>query len=620
MVRFSVTMDDSLTGSIDKSCVKKKISRSDWISEACTTHLARANGSGTVGVTTLPSVGPVTAPGEHNMPDYDEIYRNFRIEVPEYFNFGFDVIDAWAHKDRNKLAMIWVNQEGVEKKYTFWDLMRLSNQIFNMLIKYGVNKGDRVLIMLPRVPEWWTFTLALIKRGAIHCPAPTMLTPHDLKYRINAAEIKMVITSADQAEKIDSIAGECPSLTCRFMIDGKRDHWISYPVELDYPAPVSAKLVNLPGMKRTRATDPMVIFFTSGTTGEAKMVLHNQSYALGHIVTSRFWHDVRANDLHFTLSDTGWAKSAWGKLYGQWLEGSAIFVYDIRGRFNATEILPLIEKYGITTFCCPPTIYRMLILADLDKFDFSELRHCTSAGEPLNPEVIKAWKDTTGLTIHEGYGQTETVLCIGTFPAMKPKFGSMGKPSPGWRIELHDEQGRPVGLHQEGRIAICTNPRPVGLFLEYLDNDEENKKSFVDDFYYTGDKAYRDEDGYLWFIGRDDDVIKASGYRIGPFEVESALLEHPSVQEAAVVGSPDDIRGLIVKAFIILKPGYQASEALTREIQNHVKKVTAPYKYPRAIEYVQSLPKTISGKIRRNDLREREMKKYAGEHNTEKKK
>jgi len=613
-------MDDSLTGSIDKSCVKKKISRSDWISEACTTHLARANGSGTVGVTTLPSVGPVTAPGEHNMPDYDEIYRNFRIEVPEYFNFGFDVIDAWAHKDRNKLAMIWVNQEGVEKKYTFWDLMRLSNQIFNMLIKYGVNKGDRVLIMLPRVPEWWTFTLALIKRGAIHCPAPTMLTPHDLKYRINAAEIKMVITSADQAEKIDSIAGECPSLTCRFMIDGKRDHWISYPVELDYPAPVSAKLVNLPGMKRTRATDPMVIFFTSGTTGEAKMVLHNQSYALGHIVTSRFWHDVRANDLHFTLSDTGWAKSAWGKLYGQWLEGSAIFVYDIRGRFNATEILPLIEKYGITTFCCPPTIYRMLILADLDKFDFSELRHCTSAGEPLNPEVIKAWKDTTGLTIHEGYGQTETVLCIGTFPAMKPKFGSMGKPSPGWRIELHDEQGRPVGLHQEGRIAICTNPRPVGLFLEYLDNDEENKKSFVDDFYYTGDKAYRDEDGYLWFIGRDDDVIKASGYRIGPFEVESALLEHPSVQEAAVVGSPDDIRGLIVKAFIILKPGYQASEALTREIQNHVKKVTAPYKYPRAIEYVQSLPKTISGKIRRNDLREREMKKYAGEHNTEKKK
>jgi acetyl-CoA synthetase len=292
----------------------------------------------------------------------------------------------------------------------------------------------------------------------------------------------------------------------------------------------------------------------------------------------------------------------------------------VRGRFNATELLPLIEKYGITTFCCPPTIFRMLILADLDKFDFTELRHCTSAGEPLNPEVIKAWKDTTGLTIYEGYGQTETVLCIGTFPGMKPKFGSMGKPSPGWLIELHDEYGKPVGLNEEGKIAISTKSRPVGLLREYLNNEEENKKSFVGDWYYTGDKAYRDEDGYLWFIGRDDDVIKASGYRIGPFEVESALLEHPAVQESAVVGAPDDIRGLIVKAFIILKPGYTASDSLTREIQNHVKKVTAPYKYPRAIEYVESLPKTISGKIRRNDLRDREMKKLSRETGTEKKK
>jgi acetyl-CoA synthetase len=292
----------------------------------------------------------------------------------------------------------------------------------------------------------------------------------------------------------------------------------------------------------------------------------------------------------------------------------------VRGRFNATELLPLIEKYGITTFCCPPTIFRMLILADLDKFDFTELRHCTSAGEPLNPEVIKAWKDTTGLTIYEGYGQTETVLCIGTFPGMKPKFGSMGKPSPGWLIELHDEYGKPVGLNEEGKIAISTKSRPVGLLREYLNNEEENKKSFVGDWYYTGDKAYRDEDGYLWFIGRDDDVIKASGYRIGPFEVESALLEHPAVQESAVVGAPDDIRGLIVKAFIILKPDYTASDSLTREIQNHVKKVTAPYKYPRAIEYVESLPKTISGKIRRNDLRDREMKKLSRETGTEKKK
>ncbi|MFA6332070.1 MAG: AMP-binding protein [Methanoregula sp.] len=617
MVRYSITMDDSLADSIDTSAREEKMSRSEWISEVCEAKIAAS--SGAVHPTTLPAMVPAPGKDHNNIGDYDTMYKNFHIDVPEFFNFGFDVIDAWAQKDRNRLAMIWVNQKGEEKKFTFWDLMRLSNQIVNMLIKYGVNKGDRVLIMLPRVPEWWTCTLALIKRGAVYCPAPTMLTAKDLKYRINLAEIKMVITDMEHADTIDAIKNECPSLTCRLMVDGKRDGWISYPVELDYPAPVSAKLVTLPGTKKTRSTDPLVIFFTSGTTGEPKMVLHNHSYPLGHIVTVRYWHDVRSTDLHFTLSDTGWAKSAWGKFYGQWLEGAAFFVYDIRGRFNATEILPLIEKYGINTFCCPPTIYRMLILADLDKFDFSELRHCVSAGEPLNPEVIKAWKDATGLTIYEGYGQTETVLCVGTFPGMQPKFGSMGKPSPGWHIELHDDHGKPVPDHEEGKIAIRINPRPVGMFREYLNNPEENRKSFIGDWYYTGDKAYRDEDGYFWFIGRDDDVIKASGYRIGPFEVESALMEHPAVQEAAVVGSPDDIRGLIVKAFIILKPDYKPSETLVHEIQNYVKKVTAPYKYPRAIEFVDSLPKTISGKIRRNELREQELRKFHAEMSSQKK-
>jgi acetyl-CoA synthetase len=605
-------MEDKLTESIDISCEKRKISRSDWISEACQNQLTSSAGIFASGVSALPSAGCVFDQDPHNMPDYNEIYNNFHIDVPEFFNFGFDVIDAWANKDRNKLAMVWVNQDGLEEKFTFWDLMRLSNQIANIMIKYGVNKGDRVLIMLPRVPEWWTFTLALIKRGAVYCPAPTMLTPHDLKYRINIADIKVVITSREHADKIDEIAKDCPSLSCKILIDGERQNWISYPVELEYPAPVSTKIVSFPGVKKTKSTDPLVIFFTSGTTGEPKMAVHDQSYPLGHIVTARFWQDIHTNDLHFTLSDTGWAKSAWGKFYGQWIEGAAIFVYDIRSKFNPTEILPLIEKYGITTFCCPPTIYRMLILADLDKFDFTELRHCVSAGEPLNPEVIKAWKDATGLTIHEGYGQTETVLCIGTFPGMTPKFGSMGKPSPGWHIDLQDDNGNSVGLHEEGKIAIKLDPRPVGMFREYLNNAEENKKAFANGFYFTGDKAYRDEDGYFWFIGRDDDVIKASGYRIGPFEVESALIEHPSVQEAAVVGSPDDIRGLIVKAFVILKPGIKPSEALVREIQNHVKKVTAPYKYPRSIEFVDSLPKTISGKIRRNELRDREMKKASG--------
>lgn len=613
MVRFSITMDDDLAKKIDSVSESKGRSRSDCISEACTRYVGATLRSQS-DAAAIPSLAAGPQDPFPNIGNYETTYRNFRIDVPEFFNFGFDVIDAWAKKDRNKLAMIWVDQQGNEKKFTFWDLSRFSNQIVNMLIKYGLNKGDRVLIMLPRIPEWWMFTLALIKRGAVYCPAPTMLTEKDLKYRINIADVKMVVTDMEHADRIDAIAKECPSLTCRMLVDGKRPGWISYPVELDYPAPVSARLVSLPGMKKTKATDPLIIFFTSGTTGEPKMVVHDHSYGLGHIVTARFWHDLKTTDLHLTISDTGWAKSAWGKLYGQWLEGAAIFVYDYRGKFNATEILPLIEKYGITTFCAPPTIYRMLILADLDKFDFTELRHCTSAGEPLNPEVIKAWKDATGLTIYEGYGQTETVCCIGTFPGMTPKFGSMGKPSPGWQIELHDDKGKPVGLHEEGRIAIRADPAPVGLFKGYLNNDEENARSFVNGWYYTGDKAYKDEDGYFWFIGRDDDVIKASGYRIGPFEVESALLEHPAVQEAAVIGVPDEIRGAIVKAFVTLKPGNCPSDSLIRELQTHVKKVTAPYKYPRQIEFVAALPKTISGKIKRKELREQEIRKVSSEN------
>ncbi|MBT0733675.1 AMP-binding protein [Methanoculleus bourgensis] len=551
----------------------------------------------------------VMADDEEKPMSYEDLCANFKIDVPEYYNFGFDVIDAWAKKDRNRLAMIWTDQKGNEKKYTFFDLMRLSNQAVNICIKYGIKKGDRVMLMLPRTPEWWIFVIALIKLGAVYCPATTMLTPKDLEYRIQAANIRMIITMAEHADKVEEIRDECPTLRVRLMIDGTRDGWVSYPVELDYPAPCSHKLVNLPGLHRTKSTDPLLIFFTSGTTGEPKMVVHDHSYPLGHLVTARVWHDLHGNDLHLTISDTGWGKSAWGKLFGQWIVGACIFVYDIRGRFHATEILPLLERYGVTTFCCPPTIYRMLILADLDKFDLADLRHCCSAGEPLNPEVIRAWEEGTGRTIYEGYGQTETVLCIGTFPGMKCKPGSMGRPSPGWHIELHDDDGNPVGIGEEGRIAVKLDPRPVGLFRGYLNNEEENQRVFQNGFYYTGDKACMDEDGYFWFIGRDDDVIKSSGYRIGPFEVESALMEHPAVQEAAVVGSPDVIRGLIVKAFIVLKPGYRPTETLVKDIQKHVKRVTAPYKYPRAIEFVSELPKTISGKIKRHELRELEMKR-----------
>ncbi|NLL10750.1 MAG: AMP-binding protein, partial [Methanomicrobiales archaeon] len=540
-------------------------------------------------------------------------YRNFKIEVPEYFNFGFDVVDAWARKDRNKIAMVWTNQQGDEKFFTFRDISKRSNEIVNMMIKYKIGKGDRVLIMLHRVPEWWFMIVALIKMGVVYIPAPTMLTPKDLEYRINVSEAKMVITDVENAHKVDEIADICPSLQTKMVVDGTRDGWLSYPRELIYPAPVSSRIINLKGMRKTRSSDPMVIFFSSGTTGEPKMVMHSHDYPLGHIVTARFWHDVRSNDLHFTVSDTGWAKSAWGKLLGQWVEGAAVFVYDYRNKFNATELLPIIEKYGITTFCAPPTIYRMLIMADLRKYDFSELRHCVSAGELINPEVIKAWKDATGLEIYEGYGQTETVLCIGTFPSIEPRYGSMGKPTPGWHIELHDEDGKQVKPGEEGSIAIRIDPRPVGFFMEYWGNDEANANSTWGGFYYTGDRAIKDEDGYFWFVGRDDDVIKASGYRIGPFEVESAILEHQAVQEAAVIGSPDIIRGFVVKAFIVLKSGYEPSDKMARDIQEYVKSVTAPYKYPRKIEFVNELPKTISGKIKRKDLREAEMRRYEEE-------
>ncbi|MBP2132255.1 acetyl-CoA synthetase [Methanomicrobium sp. W14] len=610
MVRFSVTMDDSLVEKIDRTVGLLGKSRSEWINGACENEISGAfapgGGQCVENLLHLRDRIPQEAP---NMTDYDTLYKNFKIDVPEYFNFGFDVIDTWAKIDRNKRAMVWVNQSGYEKTFSFRQLSNRSNQAANMLLKYGIKKGDRVAIMLPRVPEWWFFATACIKIGAVFVPCPTMLTSKDLLYRTNAAGFKMFITDMENAPKIEEICPHCPSLRSRLVVDGEKEGWISYLVELDYPAPVSSKLVTT-GLERTRSSDPMVMYFTSGTTGEAKMVLHNHALPLGHLTTGAYWLDLKMNDVHMTLSDTGWAKSSWGKFFGPWIQGACSVVYDYRGKFNATEILPILEKYEVTSFCCPPTIYRMLIMADLDKFDLTSLRHCVSAGEPLNPEVIKVWKEGTGLTIYEGYGQTELTLCIGTFPCMKAKPGSMGKPSPGWRIELHDDDGNPVKQGEPGRIAVHVNPKPVGMFMEYCDNPDANAESFSGDFYYTGDKAYMDEDGYFWFVGRSDDVIKSSGYRIGPFEVESAIMEHPSVKEVAVVGSPDPIRGMVVKAFIILKNGYEPSEILIRDIQKQVKQTTAPYKYPRLIEFVDELPKTISGKIRRNVLRDHELKKH----------
>ena len=536
---------------------------------------------------------------EHNMSDYEETCAGFSVEVPEYYNFGYDVIDTWAEKDPAHPAMLRVDQQGHEETFTFRDLADLSTQAAVLLAAYGIQKGDRIAILLPRVSEWWIFCLACIRLGAVFSPCTTMLTPGDLEYRINTAEIKAVITDRENADKIDGIREDCPTLRLRCLTNGERPGWISYQKEKGLHPPARRK-----NQHKTRSDDPMVIYFTSGTTGKPKMVLHTHALAPGHITTGEFWLDLRRDDLHFTLSDTGWAKSSYGNLFGPWLMGACIFIYDIRGKFRPAEIPPVLEKYKVTTFCAPPTAYRMLVHEMLKNYNYSRLRYCTSAGEPLNPEAMRIWKEATGLDIHEGYGQTETSICIASFPCFEVRAGSMGKPAPGWQIELHDNDGTPVGVREEGRIAIGLNPRPVGLFTEYPENPKANRAAFVSGWYYIGDMAYKDEGGCYWFVGREDDVITSLGYRIGPFEVESALLEHPAVRESAVVGLPDETRGELVSAFVVLSPGLKPSDALTGELQEHVKQTTAPYKYPRRVEFVDSLPKTISGKIRRHLLRE----------------
>ena len=546
----------------------------------------------------------------NNIGDYEQTCKKFSIDIPKIYNFAFDVVDAWAKKDRNRLAMIWVNQDGEEKKFTFWDMMIRSNEAANILMKYGIQKGDRILLMLPRIPEWWILVLGIMKLGGIFCPSPDMLTVKDIAYRMKVGNFKMAITDTNNMEKVDEVASGCPNLQLRMIVDdiqGERpiNPWIGYQNELNYPAPVSTKLISSTGRK-VYSTDPMLIYFTSGTTKDPKMALHDYSHPLGQIVTAKFWHDLNEHDVHFTVSDTGWAKCGWGKIYGQWSCGACVFVYDYHTRFNATELLPCIERYGITSFCAPPTIYRMLIIAALKKFSFSELRSCTSAGEPLNPEIIRIWKESTGIDIREGYGQSETCCCIANYPGMEVRPGSMGKPMPGWKVTLMDDEGKPSPQGEVGRIAISTKPRPVGLFKEYLNSPEENAAMFVDGWYYTGDKAYMDADGYYWFVGRTDDVIKSAGYRISPFEVESSLLEHEAVRESAVVESPDAIRGVVVKAFVVLHDNYEPTEKLARDLQDFVKRSTAPYKYPRLIEFVPDLPKTISGKIKRAELRKRE--------------
>ena len=540
-----------------------------------------------------------------NMPDYESAYNNDRLDVPEFFNFGLDVVDKWA-EDRTKLALISVDSTGEHvQHHSFWDLKILSNKYANALRDRGVKKGDRVFIMLPRIPEWYVVMLGLIKLGALPMPGTTLLTSKDIEYRINTAEAVMAITDGENADKIDEAAGGCPTLQHLVVVGAGIRGWVSFEEEMAEASSV------LEDPEPTRSDDPLLIYFTSGTVGYPKMVLHTQaSYGIGHIISAKYWHDLTATDLMWTLSDTGWAKAAYGKLFGQWTLGAAVMQHDARGRFDAPLTLRLLEKHGVTSFCAPPTAYRMLVLEDLRKYRLDNLRHCTGAGEPLNPEVMKQWQDGTGLVIYDGYGQTETVLMVGNFRCNEVRPGSMGKPAPGFTIRVVDEQGNEMPAGEEGQIAVKVKPeRPVGLFKEYWKDAEEMERSFLGDWYLTGDKAYIDEDGYFWFVGRADDVIISAGYRIGPFEVESALIEHPAVAESAVVASPDDVRGEIVKAFVILAPDYVASDELMISLQDHVRTTTAPYKYPRAVEFVTELPKTVSGKIRRVELRQRELDK-----------
>ncbi|MFW6332012.1 MAG: AMP-binding protein [Thermodesulfobacteriota bacterium] len=535
----------------------------------------------------------------HNMTDYEKTYREFQYDVPEFFNFAGDVIDQWAEKP-DKLAMLWVEDAGTEIKKTFSDLSRASRRLANVLVRNGVKQNDVVLLVLPRNIEWWEAVTACIRMGALVAPGTTQLTSKDLEYRANRAEATCIITNHEIAAKFDEVADRCPTVRTKIVIAEPRKNWIYYTEAVE-------KASDRFDTVKTRSDDNCLVYFTSGTVGFPKMALHtHSSYPIGHQTTGKFWLDLKPDDLHWNISDTGWAKAAWSSYFGPWSCGAALFVHHT-DRFDPIRTLELLSQYPVTVMCGAPTIYRMLVLQDLSGFKFPELRHCVGAGEPLNPEIIEVWKKATGCTIRDGYGQTETVLLCGSFPCIEPRFGSMGKPSPGVDLQVVDDAGKILPSNTEGDIAVRVRPEPpVGLFKEYWKEPDRTASSFRGDWYLTGDRAYVDDDGYFWFVGRSDDVILTSGYRIGPFEVESALIEHPAVAESAVVSSPDKTRGEVVKAFVIVAPGFAPGEDLVKELQDHVKKVTAPYKYPRKIEFVDALPKTVSGKIRRVELRKTE--------------
>jgi len=517
----------------------------------------------------------------------------------EHFNFAFDLVDELADKQPEKLAMLHVSRDHTERRFTFKDMKKASNQCANYFKSLGIKKGDRVMLILKRHYQFWFAMLGLNKLGAVAIPAPNQLLEHDLEYRFNAAGVTAVLCTADGdvAAQVDLAAEKCPTVQHKLVVNGTRDGWRTFDEEYTLYSTHYKRTADAPG-----GDDRMLMFFTSGTTGYPKIAAHNYKYALGHFHTARYWHNVDPDGLHFTISDTGWAKAMWGKLYGQWLCEAATFVYDF-DRFDAADILPMFEKYGITTFCAPPTMLRMMIKQDISKYDFSSVKHMTTAGEALNPEVYRQFEKATGLQIIEGFGQTESTMIIGNLVGASHKIGSMGKPAPIYDVELIDADGNPVATGEVGEIVVnVKNGAPCGLFTEYYNAPDKTEEVWHDGYYHTGDTAWRDEDGFFWYVGRVDDVIKSSGYRIGPFEIESVIMELPYVLECGVSAAPDEVRGQVVKASIVLVPGTTPSDELVKEIQQYVKEHTAPYKYPRIVVFKDSLPKTVSGKIQRNKL------------------
>ncbi len=534
---------------------------------------------------------------------YEDFKQNYKVNVPENFNFGFDIVDEWAKQDENKKALVWCNDHDEEKIFTFKDISLLSNKAANYFKSIGIGKGDVVMMILRRRWEYWVCAVGLHKLGATMIPGTLQFAKKDIVYRANAADVKAIVCVNDDyvAAQVEASLPQAPTIQHHIVVGEKREGWDFLEDELERQSDVFERPT---GKDATTKDDIMLVYFTSGTTGMPKMVQHSFAHPLGHIVTAKYWHQVQENKLHMSVTDSGWAKFGWGKIYGQWICGAVVFAYDM-DKFVPAKLLEKMAKYKLTTFCAPPTMYRFMLLEDVASYDLSSIQHWTTAGEPLNPEVNNKWFNFTGHNIYQGFGQTEGTVLMADFQWDDIKIGSTGKPSPLYDIKLLDSEGREVGVGEEGSICVMDvrNNPPVGLFTGYYHNHKMTNEMLLGKYYNTCDMAWRDSEGYYWFVGRNDDVIKCSGYRIGPFEVESAMLEHDAVVECAITGAPDPVRGQVVKATVVLKKGYEPSPELIKELQDHVKHSTAPYKYPRIIEFVDELPKTIGGKIKRAQIR-----------------